>query len=69
MCLWCSDKSKVFRSVKATQQHMVDKGHCMVLYDGDAVYEYADFYDYTYVIASAEKGRGRESRATALQTC
>lgn len=47
MCLWCSDRSKVFHSVKATQQHMLDKGHSMLLHDGDAVFEYADFYDYT----------------------
>ena len=52
MCLWCSDKSKVFHSVKATQQHMLDKGHCMLLHEGDAVYEYADFYNYTYVYCS-----------------
>lgn len=47
MCLWCNDRSKIFHSVKATQQHMIDKGHCMLYHDGDAAYEYADFYDYS----------------------
>lgn len=47
MCLWCNDRSKVFRTIKATQQHMTDKGHCMIGHDGDAMCEYADFYDYS----------------------
>ncbi|XP_067928135.1 cytoplasmic 60S subunit biogenesis factor ZNF622-like [Watersipora subatra] len=47
MCLWCNEKSKVFHSVRATQQHMLDKGHCMLQDEGDAAYEYTDFYDFT----------------------
>lgn len=29
---------------------MVDKGHCKMLHDGVAVFEYADYYDYRYVL-------------------
>lgn len=50
MCLWCNDRSKIFRTVKAAQQHMVDKGHCMLLFEGDALAEYADYYDYRFVV-------------------
>jgi len=46
MCLWCGDKSRVFTELKSVQQHMTDKGHCKLFHDGDAVLEYADFYDY-----------------------
>ena len=46
ICLWCNEKGKGFNSTKAVQQHMVDKGHCKMLFDGDAVFEYSDFYDY-----------------------
>lgn len=46
ICLWCNEKSKTFLSTKAVQQHMVDKGHCKMLHDGDAIFEYADYYDY-----------------------
>lgn len=48
MCLWCGDKSKVYLETKAVQQHMVDKGHCKLLHDGDAFLEYAEFFDYRY---------------------
>ena len=46
MCLWCGDKSRVFTELKSVQQHMIDKGHCKLFHEGDAVLEYADFYDY-----------------------
>jgi pre-60S factor REI1 len=47
MCLWCNDRGKTFYSVQAAQQHMQDKGHCMMLHEGEALAEYADFYDYS----------------------
>lgn len=47
LCLWCNEKSKSFYSIKSVQQHMIDKGHCKMLHDGDALVEYADFYDYS----------------------
>jgi pre-60S factor REI1 len=46
MCLWCNEKSRVFPELRAVQQHMTDKGHCKLFHEGDAVLEYADFYDY-----------------------
>jgi len=39
-------RSRVFTELRAVQQHMTDKGHCKVFHEGDAVLEYADFYDY-----------------------
>lgn len=47
MCLYCNDKGKNFYSIEAAQCHMVDKGHTKIKYDGDAILEYADFYDFT----------------------
>lgn len=47
MCLYCNDKGKSFFSLEAVQSHMVDKGHTKVNYEGDAVLEYADFYDFS----------------------
>ena len=46
ICLWCNEKGKAFQSVQAVQKHMLDKGHCKLVHEGDAVFEYADFYDY-----------------------
>ena len=47
MCLYCNDKGKSFFSLEAVQSHMVDKGHTKMNYEGDAVLEYADFYDFS----------------------
>ncbi|KAI8777449.1 zinc finger protein 622 isoform X1 [Biomphalaria glabrata] len=47
LCLWCNEKGKRFHSTKDAQRHMIDKGHCKMLHEGDVIYEYADFYDYT----------------------
>lgn len=46
MCLWCQDRSKLFRSVRAVQKHMVDKGHCKLKHDDSTHGSYADFYDF-----------------------
>ena len=46
ICLWCNEKGKAFYTLKSVQQHMMDKGHCKMFFDGDAVLEYSDFYDY-----------------------
>ena len=35
MCLWCNEKGKRFSSVYAAQQHMLDKGHCKMLHEGN----------------------------------
>jgi len=47
MCLWCNGKGKGFYDVNSVQQHMRDKGHCKVLHEGDSVFEFTDFYDYS----------------------
>lgn len=47
VCLWCNDRGKTFYSVQAVQQHMQDKGHCKMLHEGEALAEYANFYDYS----------------------
>jgi len=46
LCLWCNERGRMFHTTRGVQQHMLDKGHCKMLHDGDAVFEYADFYDY-----------------------
>lgn len=46
MCLWCNEKGRTFFTVDAVQRHMRDKGHCKLQYEGDAAYEYSDFYDF-----------------------
>ncbi|CAH1962398.1 unnamed protein product [Acanthoscelides obtectus] len=47
MCLWCNEKGRTFHSAEAARQHMVDKGHCKMIHEGEALAEYADFYDYS----------------------
>ena len=47
LCLLCNNHSRQFRTIQACQEHMIDKGHCMIEYQGDAVLEYADFYDFS----------------------
>lgn len=47
VCLYCNEKGKNFYSVEAVQKHMSDKGHCKINFDGDAVLEYAEFYDFS----------------------
>ncbi|XP_033210085.1 zinc finger protein 622 [Belonocnema kinseyi] len=56
MCLWCNDKGRAFRSADAARTHMIDKGHCKVLHEGEALAEYADFYDYSTSYPDAENG-------------
>lgn len=47
ICLYCNEKGKNFFSTEAVQKHMVDKGHTKINYEGDAILEYADFYDFS----------------------
>uniref|UniRef100_A0A0B7A7M7 C2H2-type domain-containing protein n=1 Tax=Arion vulgaris TaxID=1028688 RepID=A0A0B7A7M7_9EUPU len=47
VCLWCNEKGRRFHSTKDVQRHMIDKGHCKILHEGDVIFEYSDFYDYT----------------------
>ncbi|XP_033120058.1 zinc finger protein 622-like isoform X2 [Anneissia japonica] len=46
VCLWCNKRGKAFHALDAVQRHMRDKGHCKLQYDGDAAFEFSDFYDY-----------------------
>ncbi|XP_038077035.1 LOW QUALITY PROTEIN: zinc finger protein 622-like [Patiria miniata] len=46
MCLWCNERGRSFFSLDAVQRHMRDKGHCKLQYEGDIIYEYAEYYDF-----------------------
>ena len=43
MCLWCNEKGKRFTAVNDVQRHMLDKGHCKLLHDGETLIEYDDW--------------------------
>ncbi|XP_059144989.1 cytoplasmic 60S subunit biogenesis factor ZNF622-like [Physella acuta] len=66
LCLWCNEKGKKFYSTKDVQRHMIDKGHCKMLHDGDVIYEYADFYDYTSSYPDAENPEVNPDEAVDL---
>lgn len=55
MCIWCNNTGKAFQSAEAARAHMVDKGHCKMLHEGDALAEYADFYDYSSSYPDVDK--------------
>lgn len=38
---------KQLQSIEAVRAHMVDKGHCMMLFEGETLLEYMQFYDYS----------------------
>jgi len=68
MCLWCSDRSRLFADVKSVKQHMIDKSHCRILHEGDAMLEYADFYDYRSSYPDyAEKKAGDAAAGTDVE--
>jgi len=46
-CLWCCDSGKRFRSRRAAQQHMRDRGHTKLNHSDQYLPEYSQFYDYT----------------------
>ncbi|KAM0727363.1 Cytoplasmic 60S subunit biogenesis factor ZNF622 [Formica fusca] len=46
-CIWCNDSGRQLQSIGAVRSHMVDKGHCMMLYEGETLLEYMQFYDYS----------------------
>lgn len=47
---------RCFQTVEAARAHMIDKGHCKMLHEGDALAEYAEFYDYSSSYPDAEIG-------------
>ncbi|XP_017889303.1 zinc finger protein 622 [Ceratina calcarata] len=54
MCIWCNHSGRCFQSADAARAHMMDKGHCKMLHEGDALAEYAEFYDYSSSYPDAE---------------
>ncbi|XP_076752094.1 cytoplasmic 60S subunit biogenesis factor ZNF622 [Xylocopa sonorina] len=56
MCIWCNNSGRCFQSAEAARAHMIDKGHCKMLHEGDALAEYAEFYDYSSSYPDAEIG-------------
>ncbi|XP_043590774.1 zinc finger protein 622 [Bombus pyrosoma] len=56
MCIWCNDSGRCFQTVEAARAHMIDKGHCKMLHEGDALAEYAEFYDYSSSYPDVEIG-------------
>ncbi|XP_025073094.1 zinc finger protein 622, partial [Pogonomyrmex barbatus] len=53
-CIWCNDSGRKMRSAQAVRMHMVDKGHCKMLFEGDTIFEYSPFYDYSSSYPDAE---------------
>ena len=41
---------------------MMDKGHCKLLHEGDAIVEYADFYDYSSSYPDNENDENEETK-------
>ncbi|XP_006814072.1 cytoplasmic 60S subunit biogenesis factor ZNF622-like [Saccoglossus kowalevskii] len=62
VCLWCNERGKAFYSAQAVQNHMKDRGHCKMLYEGAAIYEYADFYDYRISYPDYEEHKSKKLR-------
>lgn len=67
MCLYCNEKSKNYYSIEAVQSHMVDKGHTKINYEGDAVLEYADFYDFSTSYPDFNPGQVDENEEQELE--
>lgn len=42
------------RSIEAVRMHMVDKGHCRIVFEGETMSEYLPFYDYSSSYPDAE---------------
>jgi len=56
ICLWCNDRGKTFFSLEGAKKHMIDKCHCRMLYEGAALAEYVDFYDYSSSYPDHQEG-------------
>lgn len=48
------------RSAEAVKMHMIDKGHCKMLFEGETILEYSSFYDYSSSYPDAEKANPDE---------
>ena len=53
--MWCNEKSKLFKSTYAVQNHMNDKGHCRMKLEGDMLLECQEFYDFSSSYPDASK--------------
>ncbi|KAL0130753.1 hypothetical protein PUN28_002401 [Cardiocondyla obscurior] len=53
-CIWCNDSGRQMLSAEAVKMHMIDKGHCKMLFEGETLLEYASFYDYSSSYPDAE---------------
>lgn len=47
ICIWCNFVGRTFYSLAAVRKHMKDKCHCRILYEGNSLAEFIDFYDYS----------------------
>lgn len=68
VCIYCSLKSRDFRSLEAVRKHMVDKSHCKMAYDTvKERLEYADFYDFSssYPDFEERNKNGKEKRSSS----
>lgn len=45
---------------------MVDMGHCMMIYEGVALTEYVDFYDYSSSYPDTQNGVNEDAEVTIL---
>jgi len=48
------------RSAPAVKMHMIDKGHCKMLFEGETLQEYSPFYDYSSSYPDAENANPDE---------
>ncbi|XP_012523679.2 zinc finger protein 622 [Monomorium pharaonis] len=55
-CIWCNDSGRKMRSANAVKMHMIDKGHCKMLFEGETMLEYSSFYDYSSSYPVDENG-------------
>lgn len=48
VCLWCNGKkNSIFHSLESVRLHMLDKGHCTILWnDDDDDFEFDEFYEF-----------------------
>lgn len=68
MCLWCNEKGKSFHGASDVQKHMLDKGHCKLLHDGEALLEYDEWYDYTTSYPDKEEGENGMDNEVSLDS-
>ena len=68
-CIYCGDKSRLFRGIEAVRKHMIDKGHCRMnaslLSVEDEEGEFSSFYDYYASDEEQEEGAMITSNHTA----